>query len=116
MSFDGKMSHQAAVTDTKKTDWQVFLSQWIGMLAVVAFFSLSYQLGTVRDTIAKNNDLTHQQIAVTRSMHHVNELATAYIEGRKASQAAEDAGVPVEEQRTPRPFSLEQAQGYEEDR
>ena len=68
------------------------LVQWslaAGILS--ACVSITLTVGSTRKLIEKSNDLTSQQIAVTRSMHHVQELATAYLEGRRASQAAEES-------------------------
>lgn len=56
-----------------------------------ACISLTSTLSSTRKAIETNNDLTSQQIAVTRSLHHIQELATAYLEKRKASQAAEES-------------------------
>lgn len=56
-----------------------------------ACISLTSTMNSTRKAIDKHNDLISQQISVTRSMHHIQELATAYLEKRKASPAAEES-------------------------
>lgn len=83
----------------QKQPGRSFVPECLVILVVFAMAAHSWALLTVRETLLKSNELTSQQISVTRSQHHVQELATAYLEGRRASQAAEEAGVPVEEPR-----------------
>ena len=96
MSFDGRTSHAVSESNSKpkpvglRSFTQEALS--LGIIAVCA--SLSWLLVDVKTALVKHNELTGQQIIVTRSMHNVQELATAYMENRRASEAAEKAGVP----------------------
>lgn len=64
----------------------------VGVIAICG--TLAFLLVDVKTTLVKHNDLISQQIAVTRSMHFVHELAIAYKENRRASEAAEKADIP----------------------
>ena len=64
-------------------------------IAIIAICgAVAFLLVDVKKALVKHNELTGQQIIVTRLLHNVQELATAYLEGRRASEAAEKAGVP----------------------
>lgn len=85
MSFDGIKSHAAVGKPESKTEsWQVFLSQWVGMLAVVAVGMLAYQLESVRKTIESHDKITQQQLRFNDSSLLVQERALALFEERQA--------------------------------
>ena len=85
MSFDGIKSHAAiGKPESKSESWQVFLSQWVGMLAVVSIGMLAFQLENVRKTIEAHDKVTQQQLQFNDSSLLIQERALALFEERQA--------------------------------
>ena len=83
-------------TDTAKPTQREYVQAASALTILGVGIVVGVMLLDVRKSLDKHNDLISQQMSVTRSMHHVQELATAYLEGRKAAQAAEDTGIPAD--------------------
>ncbi len=96
MSFDGKTSHVANITDAKKVDWQIFLSQWVGMLVIVALGLLAFQLEKVRKTIESHDKVIEIQMRMNDSSMLVTERALAYFEERQAAEKAREMKLRTE--------------------
>ncbi|CAB4177978.1 hypothetical protein UFOVP1004_45 [uncultured Caudovirales phage] len=92
MSFNGVTSHAASTIkpETKSESWQVFLSQWVGMLAVVALGLLAYQLDKVRETIAAHDKVIEYQMRQNDTSSLVVERALALFEERQAAGKARE--------------------------
>lgn len=94
MSFDNQSSYAASSTSPKSIGLRAFTQEILTVGIIVVCAVLSWTLVDVRKVLVKNNELTDQQIKVTRSMHFVHELAIAYKENRRASEEAEKADIP----------------------
>lgn len=94
MSFDKQSSYAATSANKSSIGIRSFIQEILTICVIVSSAAVAFLLVDVKSAIDKNNQLTDQQIKVTRSMHFVHELAIAHLEGRRASEAAEKADIP----------------------
>jgi len=91
---DHQSSYVATSTSKPPIGLRSFTQEILAVGIILVCGTLAFLLVDVKTALNKTNQLTDQQIKVTRSMHFVHELAIAHLEGRRASEAAEKADIP----------------------
>ena len=94
MSFDGEQKYAATSSSKPSIGLRAFAQEILSICVIVSSAVVAFVLVDVKTALVKHNESTDQQIKVTRSMHFVHELAIAYKENRRASEAAEKADIP----------------------